>query len=197
MRDGTKLATDVYLPEGDGPWPVISLRFPYNKSIGAGPGEAAAKQGYAFVAQDTRGRFASEGENLPFEADGQADGQWDGFDSATWIAQQPWCNGRIGTWGGSAGAITQYFLAGPGQTNIVSQHLTVGSPSLFREGIYRGGIFREAMIEDWLRGTKFEPYALDRWTTNYPLTRYWRDREMVQHYGKINAAARTAHRQFI
>lgn len=187
MRDGTLLATDVYLPASEGSWPVIFLRFPYNKALAAGLGPEACRRGYVFVAQDTRGRFASAGENLPFDADGQADGKWDGFDSAAWIAQQPWCNGRIGTWGGSAGAITQYFLAGTGQSNIVSQHLTVGTPSLFRDSIYRGGIFRKAMVEDWLQGTRFEPRALDLWTRNYPYTRYWRDREIVQHYDKVQA----------
>lgn len=187
MRDGVKLATDVYVPAGEGPWPVIFLRFPYNKALGVGVGPEATKRGYVFVAQDTRGRFASEGENLPFDADGRADGQWDGYDSAEWIAKQAWCNGKIGTWGGSAGAITQYFLAGTGQSNIVSQHLTVGTASLFQEGIYRGGIFRKAMIEDWLKGTQYAPHALDRWTTNYPYTQYWKDREITGHFGRVNA----------
>lgn len=187
MRDGVKLGTDVYLPEGEGPWPVIFLRFPYNKALAAGIGPDAAKRGYVFVAQDTRGRFSSAGENLPFDADGHADGKWDGFDSAQWIAAQPWCNGKIGTWGGSAGAITQYFLAGTGQTNVVSQHLTVGTTSLFQDGIYRGGIFRKALVEKWIEGTKFQPGALDLWTTNYPYTQYWKDREVINDYGKINA----------
>ena len=189
MRDGVKLATDVYLPDGDGPRPVIFLRFPYNKALGAGIGPEATKRGYAFVAQDTRGRFASEGENLPFDADGRADGKWDGHDSADWIAKQPWCNGKIGTWGGSAGAITQYLLAGTGQSNVVGQHLTVGTASLFQEGMYRGGIFRKALVEDWLKATKFESYALDRWTTNYPYGQYWKDREITANFGKINAAS--------
>lgn len=188
MRDGVKLATDVYVPDGDGPWPVIFLRFPYNKALGTGVGPDANKRGFVFVAQDTRGRFASEGENLPFDADGRADGKWDGYDSAQWIARQPWCNGKIGTWGGSAGAITQYLLAGTGQTNIVSQHLTVGTASLFQEGMYRGGIFRKSLVEDWLKATKFETYALDRWTTNYPYGQYWKDREITADFGKINAA---------
>ncbi len=188
MRDGVKLGTDVFLPEGKGPWPVILLRFPYNKALAAGIGPDAARRGYVFVAQDTRGRFSSEGANLPFDADGQADNQWDGFDTAEWITAQPWCNGRIGTWGASAGAVTQYFLAGTGHSAITSQHLIVGTPSLFREGIYRGGIFRKAMVEDWLKGTKYEPRALDLWTQNYPYSKYWTDREIVQHYGKVNAA---------
>jgi uncharacterized protein len=188
MRDGVKLATDVYLPEGDGPWPVVLLRIPYNKSMGNGLGPDANKHGFVFVSQDTRGRFASEGANLPFDADGQADGKWDGYDTVEWIVKQPWCNGKVGTWGGSAGAITQYLLAGTGPAKVVSQYLVVGTPSLFRDSIYRGGIFRKAMVEDWLSETKFEPRALDLWTQNYPLTQYWLDREITGRYGKINAA---------
>ncbi len=188
MRDGVKLATDVYVPDGDGPWPTIFLRFPYNKALGVGVGPEATKRGYVFVAQDTRGRFASEGENLPFDADGHADGKWDGYDSAEWIAKQEWCSGKIGTWGGSAGAITQYLLAGTGQTNIVSQHLTVGNASLFKDVVYRGGIFRKALVEGWLESTKFAPYALDRWTTNYPYTQYWKDREITEQFRNVNAA---------
>ncbi len=137
------------------------LRFPYNKALGAGIGPEATKRGYVFVSQDTRGRYASEGENLPFDADGHADGKWDGYDSAEWIAEQEWCNGKIGTWGGSAGAITQYFLAGTGQTNIVSQHLTVGNASLFKDcGLSRGDLSQGAgrglaRVNESLRPTRW------------------------------------------
>src|SRR2546425_823859 len=62
MRDGVKLATDVYLPEGDGPFPIVLMHSPYNKN-GGNPRDANS-HGYALVIQDTRGRFASEGENL-------------------------------------------------------------------------------------------------------------------------------------
>ncbi len=188
MRDGTQLATDAYVPEGDGPWPVVLLRFPYNKALGIGLGPDANRRGYVFVAQDTRGRYLSEGENLPFDADGQADGKWDGYDTAQWISEQPWCNGKIGTWGGSAGAITQYLLAGTGQPNVVSQHLVVGSPSLYRNGIYRGGIFRQAMITDWLTQTHFDDRALELWTTPYALNQYWKDREISLRFQQVRPA---------
>lgn len=191
MRDGTLLATDVYLPgedHGTGPWPVILLRFPYNKALAAGIGPSATERGYVFVAQDTRGRFESEGANLPFDADGRADGQWDGLDTVRWIARQNWCNGRIGTWGGSAGAITQYLLAGTHPPEVVSQHLVVGAPGLFHDSIYRGGIFRKAMVEDWLSNTGYATHALSLWTTNYPYTDYWKDRDITQQYAHIQAA---------
>src|SRR5437899_2801885 len=79
MRDGVKLATDVYLPSTNGAFPVLLARTPYSKAVSAGAGEDGARHGYATVVQDTRGRFASEGDNLAFEADGWAE-KWDGYD---------------------------------------------------------------------------------------------------------------------
>src|SRR5579872_7202327 len=65
MRDGVRLATDIFLPAGKGPWPVILVRTPYNKSKKLAPDafpEAWLKNGYAYVEQDWRGLFASEGK---------------------------------------------------------------------------------------------------------------------------------------
>lgn len=70
MRDGMRLATDVYLPSGTPPHPVILIRTPYDKNAHKPLGEDGARRGYAVVVQDTRGRYASEGANLPFEGDG-------------------------------------------------------------------------------------------------------------------------------
>src|SRR6185295_7995084 len=93
MKDGVKLATDVHLPTRDGPFPVIFLRTTYNRTMGAMLAPEALKRGFAFVIQDTRGRFASEGENLAFDADAWGEHQ-DGLDTINWIAKQPWCNGK-------------------------------------------------------------------------------------------------------
>src|SRR6185436_10366388 len=152
MRDGVKLGTDVFFPSTNGSYPVLLERTPYNKVAGAKEGESWARHGYVTVIQDTRGRFASQGENLAFDADGWAE-HWDGYDTVEWIVHQPWSNGKIGTFGGSAGAITQMLLAGSGTTNLSSQHLTVGAPSLYFDIVYPGGVFRKSLVEDWLRVT--------------------------------------------
>ena len=107
--------------------------------------------GYAVVIQDTRGRFASEGDNLPFNREDQ-----DGFDTVGWIAQQGWCNGKIGTYGGSALGITQLQLGGHRGECLVCQHITVAEPDLYNV-VYTGGVFRKALVEDWLRTSKFVP----------------------------------------
>lgn len=184
MRDGVKLATDVWLPTSNTqPRPVIFLRFPYNKDLGAGLGRDGVAKGYAVVAQDTRGRFKSEGENLPFHLDVP-----DGEDSVAWITQQPWCNGRVGTFGGSAGAITQFQLVAQGSGDVVAQHLTVGAPNLY-DVVYTGGVFRKALVEDWIRLTKFATNALDLWVAHPLYDDYWRAQDASRNYRSIRAAA--------
>lgn len=116
MRDGVKLATDLYLPAKDGKpapgrFPVVLTRTPYDKSETAWTpldviGPYYASRGYVFVAQDTRGRFASEGEWHMLTDDGR-----DGWDCGAWIAQQPWSDGKIGMFGTSYVGGTQHAMA--------------------------------------------------------------------------------------
>jgi len=189
MRDGVQLATDVYLPEGEGPFPVILLRNPYNKDILVGVGADGARRGYAVVGQDTRGRFASEGENLPFVGDGWWENHADGVDTLEWIVKQPWCNGKIGTTGGSALGITQLAMAGTGTELVTCQHITVAAPDLYRDAVFPGGVFKKAMIEDWLRQTHHSPDALKIWTSHPTYDDYWRERNLSLRYGKVNTPA--------
>lgn len=188
MRDGVRLATDIYLPDGEGPFPVILLRSPYDRDLGEGIAQEAVRRGYAIVIQNTRGRFGSEGDNLPFETDG-----WgrlrDGEDTVEWISKQPWCNGKIGGWGGSALGITQYLLAGTGTRRIAAQYIAVGAPSLYDGVVYWGGVFRKAMIEDWLSVNQFSPRALELWTSHPTYDDYWRERDLNKRYRSVNCPA--------
>jgi uncharacterized protein len=183
MRDGVRLATDVWLPTPNEAHPVVLLRFPYNKNLASGLGRDGTARGYAIVAQDTRGRFASEGENLPFHLD-----MADGPDTLEWILAQPWCNGRVGTWGGSAGAITQFQLAIGDTGRLHAQHLTVGAPNLYNV-VYTGGVFRKALVEDWLRATQFATHALAIWESHPTYDAYWQARDASPHYHRIHAPA--------
>ena len=107
MRDGVKLATDVYLPAGYvSRVPVILTRSPYGKSGSKKHGEYFAQHGYVFVAQDTRGRYGSEGVWHMMTDDGR-----DGVDCAAWIAAQPWSDGKIGMLGTSYVGGTQHAMA--------------------------------------------------------------------------------------
>ncbi len=111
MRDGVRLATDIYLPAKDGKpidekLPVILERRPYNKDGCRGSGRYFAARGYAFVGQDTRGRYKSEGVWHMLTDDGP-----DGADAAAWIGRQPWSNGKIGMIGTSYVGGTQHAMA--------------------------------------------------------------------------------------
>jgi putative CocE/NonD family hydrolase len=87
MRDGVKLATDIYRPAGEGRYPVILERTPYNKDSLAAAARYLVPHGYILVAQDVRRRYRSEGHWVPIRDDPN-----DGFDTANWIAAQTWCD---------------------------------------------------------------------------------------------------------
>lgn len=111
MRDGVKLATDVYLPAHDGKatdgkFPVILMRTPYNKEGAVSEANSFVPHGYVVVLQDVRGRYKSEGHWLALRTDPE-----DGFDTAKWIGAQPWCDGSIGTVGSSYAGATQHAMA--------------------------------------------------------------------------------------
>lgn len=95
MRDGVKLATDLYRPaDVSGPLPAILIRTPYNKQGNAGAGNLFASHGYVVVVQDVRGKFGSEGEYRVYQGD-----MTDWTDAFDWIGAQPWSNKRIGSYG--------------------------------------------------------------------------------------------------
>jgi uncharacterized protein len=112
MRDGVRLATDVYLPPGSGPWPVILVRLPYDKdgryTFMPQLASHATGRGYAFVVQDVRGKFRSDGETVPFVHEVE-----DGSDTLDWIVAQPWA-GEIGMFGDSYYGFTQWAAVASG-----------------------------------------------------------------------------------
>ena len=113
MRDGTELRSDVFLPDGAGPFPTLLRRTPYDKARDLTIEQATAfvQSGYAVVVQDVRGRYTSGGElKLGFFSSDVHDAE-DGYDTVEWAAAQPWSNGRVGTWGSSYDGWTQWALA--------------------------------------------------------------------------------------
>src|SRR5271165_3458748 len=97
MRDGVTLSANLFLPKAKGPFPVVLMRTPYGKGgTQGGAGPLYAARGYAYVAQDCRGRGASAGQWTPFVHEAG-----DGDDTRRWILAQSWSNGKIGTTGGS------------------------------------------------------------------------------------------------
>lgn len=114
MRDGVRLATDVYLPDpvrdADQPGDTILVRLPYDKSghytFLPLIAEYVMARGYRMVAQDVRGKYRSEGESLIFVHEAE-----DGYDTIEWITHQPWSNGRVAMWGDSYYGYTQIAAA--------------------------------------------------------------------------------------
>ena len=145
MRDGTQLATDIYRLAERGAAPAIVLRLPYDKESRVSPEMMAFVQaGYVVVMQDTRGRFASEGE---FNANFQEIN--DGADCYQWVAQQPWCNGRIGTLGGSYLGQSQW-LAAPHMPEAVKAMCVLIAPvDHYSDIAYRGGVLNLGSMLFW------------------------------------------------
>jgi putative CocE/NonD family hydrolase len=111
MRDGVRLACDIYRPTSngvpvEGKFPVIMERTPYGKATIESWANLFVPQGYVAVGQDVRGRYDSEGTWRPFRDDGH-----DGYDTAEWIGRQPWFDGSLGTVGTSYPGGTQHALA--------------------------------------------------------------------------------------
>jgi predicted acyl esterase len=182
MRDGIKLATDVYLP-GNNPQPhgVIFMRTPYNKNGAAARaiGTAWAQLGWPNIIQDMRGRFSSEGEDVVYQ-----NCHTDGPDTLAWIVDQSWSNGKVATWGPSAAGITQYYMAGANPPELACQYIQVATPNLHNHAIYQGGQFRYQLVYKWLENQGSlhvlpelyanENYTLEVWT-NVSLEDNWQD----------------------
>lgn len=149
MRDGVKLGGILYRPAQPGKYPGIVYRTPYGIDDYDGYAEfplKAAKQGYAVLLVDVRGRLRSEGEFEAYRNEKQ-----DGYDVIEWMGTQPYCTGKVGTYGGSYPGIVQWLAmsqapphlaaAAPEMTPISSHHF-----------FYYGGAFSHPWI-DW-----FMPY---------------------------------------
>jgi uncharacterized protein len=107
VRDGIQLNATVYTPRGQkSPAPCIVTLTPYVAQTYHDRGVYFAAHGYPFVAVDVRGRGNSEGHFEPLIQEAH-----DGFDVVEWVAQQPYCDGRVGMWGGSYAGYDQWAAA--------------------------------------------------------------------------------------
>ena len=165
MRDGIRLATDIYRPANStGPVPTIFVRTPYNFNSyrdgvpqlrQARSAYEAVMRGYAYVYQNERGRFFSEGE-----WDILGPPKTDGYDALTWIAEQPWSNGKVGTIGCSSTAEWQMGLAAldhPAHAAMIPQGFGAGVGrvgNFYEQGNwYRGGA-EQMLFFTWLYGVQ-------------------------------------------
>ena len=162
MRDGVRLATDVYRPRNAAKVPTIFVRTPYNFNYwdvdNAVPRDmtaalTAVRRGYAYVIQNERGHFFSEGH---YDILGPP--VTDGQDALDWISRQPWSNGKIGTTGCSSTAEYQMAIAATGHPAYAAMNVQGFGAGVGRVGPYfeqgnwyRGGAIQMLFIA-WLYG---------------------------------------------
>ena len=197
--DGVTLSADVFLPATDDPVPAVLTVWPYRKDTGIGEPVLRwfAEQGYATVLVDARGTGSSDGEHrAPFDA-GEAD---DAVDAIAWAAAQPWCDGNVGMWGHSYGAIMSLRAASrrPGALRAIVPFQCVADAGreLWHPDGARGGItllswgsltlcqhllpplteFDEDEERRWKQRLEVDtPWIVDLWR-NGPDASVWRDR---------------------
>ena len=139
-REGTTLRADVFRPDGPGRFPVLLSRLPYDKNGRRRPGDidVFVERGYVVIIQDTRGRFASDGDEylpLAWEAN-------DGYDAVEWAAELPYADGQVGTMGQSYLGATQYLLA-PTRPPHLKASFPASAPADFHQAwvYHTGGAF--------------------------------------------------------
>lgn len=147
MRDGVKLATDIYLPEGiqkGQKLPTILIRTCYDRHLRKRALMRWAHKGYAVVSQDVRGRADSEGELVPFYYERE-----DGSDTIDWIINQEWSDGNVGMWGASYLGYVVVAASTSGHPNLkaVVNEVNVGSP--FIDTVRRGGTVCSWPLLSW------------------------------------------------
>lgn len=114
MRDGVRLAADLFLPDTYRRYPAILIRTPYNRKIASAASyRFFATHGYAVLIEDVRGRYASQGVLGPTSQEGP-----DSDDTLNWIAAQPWSDGRVGMAGSSYLGIAQWWAAIQGNPHL-------------------------------------------------------------------------------
>ncbi len=148
MRDGVKLAADIYLPAvgnevAAGSFPVILERTPYDKTSprNVTNGKYFARRGYVTVYQDVRGRFASEGEWYAFAKEAP-----DGFDTVQWLGVQPWSDGQVGTMGASYAGSDQCALATLNPSHLSTMIVAVGAANYYHGSMRQNGALEQRFM---------------------------------------------------
>jgi len=166
MRDGTRLYADIYKPDDDGSFPVVLTRLPYGKDepycAMVTHGKYWAKKGYVFVAQDVRGKYASEGTFEPFINEAN-----DGYDTLSWITSQPWCDGNIGMTGESYYGYTQWAVTPLAHPNLKCIAPGETAADIYGAWIYNNNAFCMNTMEVWayeMNARKINnPLKLSQW----------------------------------
>jgi len=164
MRDGVKVAADIFRPQAEGSFPALVSVSAYGKAVQkslarplplspqrgnggqeAGDTEFWVKRGYVHIIVDVRGSGKSEGE---YDYMGLQE-QLDGCEIIEWAAVQPWCSGKVGMLGMSYFGVMQWLIA-----MHKPPHLTAIAPyeafvDRYRHSFYHGGILTDGFFHQW------------------------------------------------
>ena len=191
MRDGKRLSAFLYFPPGEEKIPaVFEQRYAVIDSAGSRMNAAkfAEAGGFVVAMVNYRGTHESEGVYRGYRGL-----QWgelrDGYDVCEWLASQPWCTGKIGTYGGSQAGYAQNYLAITQPPHLVAQYMTDTGLSLYQEGYRIGGVTKPNRFLNFA-GNAREPEdnvaLLREWDQHPNYDDYWRDEDASLHFGKMN-----------
>jgi uncharacterized protein len=144
MRDGVLLAANLYMPAAGGRYPAILIRTPYGKGREQQDALFFAARGYAVVVQDVRGRNDSDGPWYPWANEAR-----DGYDTIEWVARQPWCNGKVATFGASYLGMDQWQAATQMPPHLAAMVPIVAPSDLYRGVFHPGGVFEYGTMLTW------------------------------------------------
>ncbi|MER1999278.1 MAG: CocE/NonD family hydrolase [Lysinibacillus sp.] len=154
MNDGVKLATRIYRPDDNNEYPILLGRTTYDSGAFGSTEEGGdyrelgirmAEKGYVVVVQDVRGLFKSEGEWRLFKDDAS-----DGYQTAVWLNEQDWSNGKLGVFGKSSLGITANLLATTNPPGLKAAFVQMAPSQLYDELIAEGGIYRHELTTRWM-----------------------------------------------
>ena len=205
MRDGERLATDIFRPKGNGKVPIVFSRTPYNfntwgdgemRTRGLEAAYDAVQRGYAYVVQNERGRFFSEGE-----WDILGTPTTDGYDAFEWMSKQSWSNGKIGLIGCSSTAEWQMAVASlnhPALTAMVAQGFGAGVGRVgefYEQGNWFRGGAQQMLFTSWLYGTQNDEFRpnFPKDITQADLARVQRFYDMATEMPKVDWAQALQH----
>lgn len=148
MADEVLLATEVWLPEGQGPFPTVLVRTPYGRF--RDDMTLYVENGYAVAAQDIRGTGESEGEFTGYREDPA-----DGHATIEWIAEQTWSDGKVGMVGDSALGALQYAVAQNAPSALKCLRPGIESPDRYHHIFFQGGALRHEFVYNWCQVSGF------------------------------------------
>lgn len=188
MRDGVRLATEVYLPARPGHYPVVMQRTPYNRgatATGSNCDNASmqffARNGYVALNQDVRGRYRSEGSFHPIVQEAN-----DGYDAVEWAASQPWSTGKVGLASGSYVGLTQWQAAIKTPPHLAAIAPVVTASDYHDNWTYVNGAFDLWFAQSWT-ASSFVPDTYRRQLESQGLPQEEVDRRVADWVARTNA----------